>query len=61
MTIRFDAARRLAEIILTDSIVNLTLTPEILDVTARTIMAHVSSDEQKQEREAMLSRLSSNR
>jgi hypothetical protein len=45
MTIRFDAARRLAEIILTDS----------------TIMAHVSGDEQKQAREEMLSRLSNNR
>jgi hypothetical protein len=57
MSIRFDAARKLAAIILKDSIVQMPVTPEILDVTARTIMAYVSGDEQKQAQEALFDRL----
>jgi hypothetical protein len=55
--IRFDAARKLAEIILNYRIVRMEITPEILDGTAQTIMAYVNGDEAKQEQEAILGKL----
>jgi hypothetical protein len=49
--IRYEAARRLAQAILTDKICNIELTPQILDTTANTIMSYVRGDEIKQDNE----------
>jgi hypothetical protein len=46
--IRYEAARRLAAIILHKDICIIEVTPQILDVTAEIIIAHVNGDESKQ-------------
>lgn len=52
--IRQPAARKLAELVLTQPIVRLKVTPEILDMTAKVIMTFVAADEQRQRSEKIL-------
>lgn len=51
--IREPAARRLAEKLLSGSIVRMEVTPAILDVVAKVIMTFVAADEQAQRTEKM--------
>lgn len=51
--IRQAAARKLAELVLTQPIVRMEVTPAILDMTAKVIMTFVAADEQAQRMEKM--------